>query len=829
MADEIHPSSPRPSGEFTESTVLDTLVPFATDVDIEDELGNIHAQPDEHDSPLAGIKQRQLLFFGQFRLAVQVQTVVLLIHRLTDELTTIYIVLQTPYTEESVLRSYLSRLAINLEVHVLNARTPLPQSSENAPGPSGPLSRDLIFSSTVKEDEDPLMVVQASEDDAGQDGTGNILVVWKMPVVLHRPRIRITRPVITFTAKAHLRPAEKAPSTVRAEEYLPSQVPAAPNLLESFSSLPALAHVKPRLSALRISRVAPVSPVAKELLRPLKSGLQKHFATVPAVNARVRYTKLNTYTNNPTIVASLDFDVMPFINCDVRLEQVDLQLTMGTVESLNRTKDLELPILCKPLDKLTFLYRLGAGPDFDNHLHQIPNVRILRISILVTILVAEDCRPPIAMNWKSNVDFSVVLNPTFEGPRQTLQRGHRPPSLTAPSPSDGPPAPQPSEVVQSGVGTSIPSPRSFSDGAKHRPNSASLDKLGLTMTLTGPREVVVGEIFRWDIFLVNRSDRPRKLALVVLPKRRGGDAHKIHSRPHSTGSAGKQNGTADAVVDENIVYAMQRSSIVEPADIVSLSTEVRVGPLPPLSCHTTELRFLPLTTGVLQIEAVRVVDLSTQQAIDPLLHSTIFLVELVAVWRLITKFNGYYLDKPILTMMLTNAILGGIADTVAQSLSAMQKRKSRSGSIKYDFVSIEIHELDEKNAFRPSELMPTSKNTPPPFDFERLTRFMAFGFMVAPLQFKWFQFLSRAFPITMFSATAPALKRVAFDQLIFAPCSLAAFFTFMTVAEGGGKHAVIRKFQDVYLPALKANYILWPAVQILNFRVMPIQYQLVSK
>jgi len=90
----------------------------------------------------------------------------------------------------------------------------------------------------------------------------------------------------------------------------------------------------------------------------------------------------------------------------------------------------------------------------------------------------------------------------------------------------------------------------------------------------------------------------------------------------------------------------------------------------------------------------------------------------------------------------------------------------------------------------------------------------------------------------------PAMKRVAFDQLLFAPVGmwrpaaipwkllmsllgLACFFTFMTVAEGGGKRAVTRKFQDVYVPALKANYMVWPAVQIINFRVMPIQLQIV--
>lgn len=50
----------------------------------------------------------------------------------------------------------------------------------------------------------------------------------------------------------------------------------------------------------------------------------------------------------------------------------------------------------------------------------------------------------------------------------------------------------------------------------------------------------------------------------------------------------------------------------------------------------------------------------------------------------------------------------------------------------------------------------------------------------------------------------------------------------MTVAEGGGKRAVIRKFQDVYIPALKANFLVWPLVQALNFRIIPIQFQIVS-
>lgn len=99
---------------------------------------------------------------------------------------------------------------------------------------------------------------------------------------------------------------------------------------------------------------------------------------------------------------------------------------------------------------------------------------------------------------------------------------------------------------------------------------------------------------------------------------------------------------------------------------------------------------------------------------------------------------------------------------------------------------------------------------------------------MAPVQHKWFAFLSKTFPLTKSSGTSSALKRVAFDQLLFSPVGLAIFFTFMTVAEGGGRRAITRKFQDLYVPALKANYLVWPAVQMLNFRVIPLQFQIVS-
>lgn len=112
---------------------------------------------------------------------------------------------------------------------------------------------------------------------------------------------------------------------------------------------------------------------------------------------------------------------------------------------------------------------------------------------------------------------------------------------------------------------------------------------------------------------------------------------------------------------------------------------------------------------------------------------------------------------------------------MAQSLTSIRQRAVRKsgGPDKDDFFAIEIHELDRKIHLPDEELIPDSKLLPPPFDFERLIRFMAYGFIMAPIQHKWFGFLSRTFPVGGKSnGTVNALKRVAFDQLLFAPVGM---------------------------------------------------------
>lgn len=186
------------------------------------------------------------------------------------------------------------------------------------------------------------------------------------------------------------------------------------------------------------------------------------------------------------------------------------------------------------------------------------------------------------------------------------------------------------------------------------------------------------------------------------------------------------------------------------------------------------------------------------------------------------------IDDVDVSRLIQIQVLGGIADTVAQTITAFKTRTAMLPLVNQrSFISdgIELDDINEKPARFSPDLHPHSTG-PHPFDFERLTRFMSYGFIMTPVQFKWFGLLTRLFPITPKSATIPALQRVALDQLVFAPFGLCCFFTFMTIAEGGGKRQVVKKFQDIYVPTLRANYVLWPAVQIMNFRVVPLKFQI---
>ncbi|KAG8809229.1 hypothetical protein FRC17_003544 [Serendipita sp. 399] len=74
------------------------------------------------------------------------------------------------------------------------------------------------------------------------------------------------------------------------------------------------------------------------------------------------------------------------------------------------------------------------------------------------------------------------------------------------------------------------------------------------------------------------------------------------------------------------------------------------------------------------------------------------------------------------------------------------------------------------------------------------------------------------------SLTALA-KRVGMDQACMAPFGLFVFFSSMGIMEGRSLPAIRQRFADLYGPAIKANWTVWPLIQFVNFRFMPLAYR----
>ena len=69
-------------------------------------------------------------------------------------------------------------------------------------------------------------------------------------------------------------------------------------------------------------------------------------------------------------------------------------------------------------------------------------------------------------------------------------------------------------------------------------------------------------------------------------------------------------------------------------------------------------------------------------------------------------------------------------------------------------------------------------------------------------------------------------SKVALDTAVMGPVHVSAFFTVITLAEGGSWDDVKKKLHNDLIPALAAEVGLWPPIQAINFWKVPVQYQL---
>jgi protein Mpv17 len=141
-------------------------------------------------------------------------------------------------------------------------------------------------------------------------------------------------------------------------------------------------------------------------------------------------------------------------------------------------------------------------------------------------------------------------------------------------------------------------------------------------------------------------------------------------------------------------------------------------------------------------------------------------------------------SRPILTQAITTGVLFATGDTMAQ-------------------------QLVDKKGFKNHDLGRTGR--------------MVFygGCMFGPAAVKWFGFLQKKIVIPG-KPNLQIVARVLTDQTVFASTNLFCFLSTMALLEGTDPR---NKLESTYWNALSKNWMVWPFVQMVNFKFVPLPHQ----
>lgn len=389
-------------------------------------------------------------------------------------------------------------------------------------------------------------------------------IIWKPQVDLTRPRTRLQRPAVYFTASLSIS-AEAMSATQRdGKIYLKSLEPLSVNVLEPLQSSPSLSETTAYLSEMRITKVAPTTSRPQDGIKPVRGASKRAFPIVPALFTRVRYTSISD-----AITASLHLETSQVITGVVAIKTIQLESPETDIKPLN---SVVCPLETQGGDETVLLYRLAKSTSSTNH-----GPSSVAVHIEATVQ-QDEAEIPINLHWKTQVDLSQTnAKPTYKWSRPLSASTIRPPA-------------RPSIHGDSKA------------GPLELARAVEVDEIGVTFNIW-TRSIIPSRIdFKLFIQCINRSERPRRFAIVVVePKKRSMQIQ-----------ASSQSGKPDVITDTfDAPTQTQR-----PPHVFDLNPDVRIGPVPPGASYETELKFWATTTGVLDLGILRIVDLDTRQTVD---------------------------------------------------------------------------------------------------------------------------------------------------------------------------------------------------------------------
>lgn len=148
-------------------------------------------------------------------------------------------------------------------------------------------------------------------------------------------------------------------------------------------------------------------------------------------------------------------------------------------------------------------------------------------------------------------------------------------------------------------------------------------------------------------------------------------------------------------------------------------------------------------------------------------------------------YQRFLVTHPIKAQGLTAGFLVGVGDTLAQ-------------------------QLVEKKGIKGHDLARTSRQA-------------LFGvFYVGPALITWYKILDRVYKG---SGKLVPMYKVVTDQAIFAPFMITSFMSFVAWGNGRTLPEIKAQLKADFVTALLTSYTIYPAVQVANFYILPVDYR----
>nr|POE91157.1 hypothetical protein CFP56_75875 [Quercus suber] len=471
-----------------------------------------------------------------------------------DERVRIIVVLKTS-TSQPEIQQLLGNLTVTLAAHATDA---IPQSQgSNAASASG--KHDLT--SITRNADDNVELVTSAD---------NTFVVWKLDVHVVRPKARLQRPAVYFTANVVMRTENLGPARKSGSAYLQAYEPLPANVLAPLHFDPALCDSKIHLSESRITKVAP-TPRADDLLKPIRGASKRALPTMPALFTRIRFSAVPN-----AVLASLHIEVPQVMAGAVHINDIELVSSSHVLQNMNPAA---WPKQARAGDELVSVFRItpqtGIGSTQD----------MITISISAVANLDEGTSIPLHITWQAHVDLSAAM-------AKLPYKWSRPLST--------------SSLQQARLSTQVSSRPASSSSSDH---SLQFADPGIVLTITGPSTVRAEETFTLAIQCINHSMQIRRFALVWIPVPK----HRQQPPPPLLLQQLPPSNSLDLLFN---VSSTRPFEPVKSADVLDLNPDVRIGPLPPGECYETQLQFRAVAIGVLELGMLRLVDLDTRQSVD---------------------------------------------------------------------------------------------------------------------------------------------------------------------------------------------------------------------